>query len=152
MEKLENFVQNLRQVNPLAIDWGKLLNWDYLTDPNPNKSFIFEQWIYVIVLMNMFLAIIAFKVANRIFADLLPKRVFVKRISFLWLGNTVFLLLYNLFRSQGVALLSMRIFVVIIVAMYIGILLYGFGYWLLYMPKRMEKFHQARVRNKYQRA
>lgn len=151
MDKLENFINNLKQVNLFHINLNLLRNWDYLTDTQPSKYFIYEQWIYVITLVSIIFSISAFRLAGKIFAEARPKYFLLRRVSFIWFSNTIFLLLYNLFRSQGVSFLSMRLFLVLIILVYGVVILYAFWYWLVRLPKRMKKFHEAKLRSKFQR-
>ncbi|MBN2015396.1 hypothetical protein JW766_01035 [Candidatus Dojkabacteria bacterium] len=149
MDKINNFLENLRQNELSNIDWSLLFDWEYLTDPNPTKVFIYEQWIYVIVLVNLFLSTLTFITIARKFYEVKPRFRFIRKVSFLWFTNTIFLLFYNLVRSEGVKFLSMRLFLMAIICGYIVVLLYAVGYWVLRLPKQLEKFEEARLRSKY---
>jgi len=149
MEKVENFLENLKQVDLTKIDWQALLSWDYLTDPNPKKHFIYEQWIYVIALLNLIFAVIIFRFVGNKFFTCKPKYRLIRKTAFLWFVDTIFLLLYNLLRSEGVSFLSMRLFLIIIISAYLGIAIYLLVCWIKFLPKRIEKFNEARLRDKY---
>jgi hypothetical protein len=151
MEKLENFLNNLKQVDLFAINFRLLADWSYLTDTQPSKYFVYEQWIYVIVLFNIIFAASVFKFAAKLFINSLPKYYLVKRIAFAWIVNSIFLLLYNLFRSQGVSFLSMRLFLVLVCLGYPIIIGYALWYWVVRLPRRMKKFHEAKLRSKYEK-
>ncbi|MFC1780225.1 hypothetical protein ACFLY9_00820 [Patescibacteria group bacterium] len=151
MDKLNNFIDNLKQVDLTDIDWTSITNWSYLTDRKPSEVFIYEQWIYVIVLLNLVFSAICFSFVARTFIKQKPKYRFVRKISFLWLSNTIFLLLYNLLRSEGVYFLSMRLFLVIILCFFLFIIIYTVIYWIVKIPKKMDKFENAKLRNKYVR-
>lgn len=151
MDKVNNFIENLKQVDLTKIDWGALLDWEYITDPNPKKQFIYEQWIYVIVLLHILLSVVCFAFISKKLFQNKPKYRFIRKVSFLWFANTIFLLLYNLLRSEGVSLLSMRLFLVLILVSYIGIFIYSIVYWLKFLPKRMKKYSEAKLRDKYAR-
>lgn len=149
MDKLNNFIENLKQNSPKDIDFSLLFDWEYLTDPNPTSIFIYEQWIYVVVLVNIIISVLCFKLVADRFIREKPKYRFVRKVSFLWFVNTLLLLLYNLMRAEGIRLLSMRILLVVIIILYLIILIYFLIYWILFLPKQMEKFNNARIRNKY---
>lgn len=149
MDKINNFIENLKQVNLCKIDWALLFDWEYITDPTPTKVFIYEQWIYIIVLINLMIAVICFTFIANVVFDCKPKYRFIRKISFLWFSDTLFLLLYNLLRSEGVSFLSMRLFLVLIVIAYFVILLYIPVYLILFLPKRLRRFEEAKLRDKY---
>ena len=150
-EKLDNFINNLKQVDFTKIDFSKLFDWEYLTDPYPSEGFIYEQWIYVIVLLNLFLSIAGFQFFAKRFFENKPMWRLIRKICFLWLSNSIFLLLYNLLRVEGIRFLSMRLFLVLIIFAYILILLYALFYWRVILPKRMDRFKKAKLREKYTR-
>ena len=149
METLNNFLENLKQNKLSDIDWSLLLNWKYLTEKNPSELFIYEQWLYVIVLLNIILSVVGFTALAKLFIQAKPKYRFVRKVSFLWFTNTVFLLLYNLLRSEGVGLLSMRLILLIIGIAYLAILIYIPVYWIAILPKRMKEYENAKLRDKY---
>lgn len=151
MEKINNFVDNLKQVSLSEIDWSKLTDWEYLTQRYPTKIFIYEQWIYVIVLVNIFLSFIIFRFIAAKFFNQKPKFRFIRRISFLWFTNTILLLLYNIIRSEGVVFLSMRIFLILILILYFLILIYAVFYAFFMLPRKMQEFKKARIRDRYKR-
>ncbi len=149
MEKLNNFINNLRQVKLSDINLKQLTDLDYLLDRNPTEIFIYEQWIYVFVLANIFFSMIGFIYVSKLFFDSKPKYRFIRKISFFWFSNTLFLLLYNLIRSEGVRFLSMRLFLVLIPLAYLGIIIYTLIYRIFYLPGRLKKFKEAKLRDKY---
>ncbi|MDD3647196.1 MAG: hypothetical protein PHS44_01720 [Candidatus Dojkabacteria bacterium] len=149
MEKANNFIENLKQVDLSEIDWGIIFDWNYLTDKSPENSFIFEQWLYVFVLIFMLTAVIGFKFISKLYKSEGPKYRFVRKVSFLWFANSVFMLLYTLIRSEGVSFLSMRLFLVIFLILYVIILIYIPVYIFLVLPKRMVAFRDAKLRDKY---
>lgn len=149
MEKLRNFIQNLQQVSLKDIDWSVLSDWEYLTEKSPNDVFIYEQWIYVFVLISFFLSIISFRFIAGLYLEEKPKYRFVRKVAFMWFVNTILVLLYNLLRAEGVEFLSMRIFLAIFSFAYILILLYIPVYIVRILPKRMKRFREARTRDKY---
>lgn len=149
MEKLENFIKNLNQNKLTDLELSKLLDWSYLTDPSPSRYFFYEQWIYVFVLVNLILAVICFQLVASKFFQWKPKYRLVRRIAFWWILNTILLLLYSLLRAEGVSFLSMRLFLVLILFAYIGIVAYTLAYWFLRLPKKMKKFNEARQRDRY---
>jgi hypothetical protein len=151
MDKFNNFINNLKQVDLKGIDWTNLFNWSYLIDKSPSEVFIYEQWIYVIVLLNLIFSAICFTIIARKFLEQRPKYKFVRKISFLWFSNTIFFLLYNLLRSEGVYFLSMRLFLVIILFFFVVVMVYTVFYWIVQIPKKMDKFEDAKMRNKYTR-
>ncbi|MBU0975668.1 MAG: hypothetical protein ABIE03_07705 [Patescibacteria group bacterium] len=149
MDKINNFIDNLRQVDLKQVDWGSVLNWEYLTDRNPTKTFIYEQWIYFLVLVFIILAVLGFKFVSKLYEDEGPKYRFVRKISFLWFTNSIFLLLYNLIRSEGVSFLSMRIFLAMFLLVYVVLLIYIQIYIFFALPGRMTAFRDAKLRDKY---
>jgi hypothetical protein len=148
-DKLNNFLENLKQNRLSEIDFSKLFDWAYLTDPTPPKNFIYEQWIYVIVLLNLFLSIVGFQYCSKIFFESRPKYRLIRRLAFWWLVNTIFLLLYNLLRVEAVKFLSMRLFLVAIIFLYLVILVYFLCSWTLVLPKQLERFNEAKLRERY---
>lgn len=151
MDKLNNFIENLKQNDIRKIDLKVLFDWNYLTDMNPTKHFIYEQWIYVFVLINLVLSGLGFIFISKRFYAIRPKYRFIQKITFLWFTNTMLLLFYNLVRSEGVSFLSMRLFLIIILIAYLGILIYGVSFYILKMPKKLENFHNAKIRDRYNR-
>lgn len=149
MDKVNNFLENLGQNKLSDIDWGLFFNWKYLTDSSPSEVFIYEQWVYVCVLVNLILFVIFFRFVSRIFIEQKPKYRLVKRVSFMWLINTVLLLFYNIVRTQGVKFLAMRLFLLIILFSYVGILFYALFYGVKLLPSRMDSYKQAKIRSKY---
>lgn len=149
MDKVNNFINNLKQVNLSKIDFAQLLDWDYLTDTSPTKVFIYEQWIYVIVLINLFLSVVGFTYISNRFLDCKPKYRFIRKVAFLWFSNTLFLLLYNLLRSEGVSVLSMRLILVVVLIAYFIILLYIPIFFIFSLPKKLERFEKAKLRDEY---
>lgn len=149
MDKINNFLENLKQVDLSGIDLSVFLDWKSLTDPYPGSVFIYEQWIYVVVLVNIIVSVIIFAIIANRFYRLRPKYHLLKRISFLWFTNSIFLLLYNIIRSEGVRFLSMRLFLLLILLFYPAIILYAIVYWILYLPARLEQFKKAQIRDKY---
>lgn len=151
MEKVNNFLENLKLNKLTDIDFAKLCDWKYLTDPTPPQQFFYEQWIYVIVLFNLFLSITVFQFVSKRFFECKPKYRMIRRVAFCWLSNTILLLLYNLLRVERVSFLSMRLLLVIILVAYVGIILYALAYWVFRLPKKVESFQKARLRQKYMR-
>jgi len=149
MDKINNFIENLKQNDLREIDLKVLSNWSYLTDMNPTKFFIYEQWIYVIVLINLMVSGLGFFFVSKRFYDIRPKYRFIRKISFLWFSNTMLLLFYDLVRSEGVSFLSMRLILVIISIMYIGIFIHALYFYIFKMPKKLEKYRDAKIRDKY---
>jgi energy-coupling factor transporter transmembrane protein EcfT len=149
MDKANNFLENLKQNKLTDIDWSSFFSWEYLTDPSPSEVFLYEQWIYVVVLLNLTLFVIFFRFVSRFFVDKKPKFRFVKRISFMWLINTILLLFYNIVRTEGVKFLAMRLFLLIILFGYIGIFIYALFYCIRLLPSRMDSYKQAKIRSKY---
>ncbi len=148
-EKLSNFIQNLDFGRLSSIDLQKLFNWRYLTEVQPTPSFFFEQWIYVFVIVNWLISIIGFKLIANLFAKVRPKERLIKKISFMWFSNSVFLLLYNLIRVGGVRFFSMRLILILILFSYIIILAYGVFYWAFKLPDDIERFNEEKIRDKY---
>jgi hypothetical protein len=148
-EKIDNFIQNLELERLRQIEWSNLLNWDYLTDPAPSEIFIYEQWLYIIILINFIIGLVFFTFVSRLVFEQKPKYSLIRRVSFIWIANTVFLLGYNLIRSEGVAFLSMRLFLVLLFSVYLVIVLYFIYYYFFLLPGRLEEFNQARLRDKY---
>jgi len=149
MDKVNNFIENLKQNSLRDIDLSLLLEKDYILDMNPTKHFIYEQWIYVIVLINLMIAGIGFIFISKKFLPKRPIYRFIRKVSFFWFCNTIFLLFYNLVRSEGVSLLSMRVFLVIFLISYFGIILYAVYYYFFSMAKELDKFNKAKLRDKY---
>jgi hypothetical protein len=149
MEKINNFLENLKQVDLREVDLSVFLDWESLTEPYPGSAFIYEQWIYVVVLVNIVISVIIFAIIANRFYKIRPKYHFLRRISFLWFTNSIFLLLYNIIRSEGVRFLSMRLFLLLILLIYPGIILYVIVYWIFYLPARLEQFKKAQLRDKY---
>lgn len=149
MTRLNNFLNNLKQVNLFNIDFKSLMNWKYLTDPNPSRVFIYEQWIYIVFLVNLILGVLGFTLLANRFLGIKPRYRFIRRISFMWISNSILLLFYDLLRSQGVTFLSMRLFLVLIIALYLVLVIYALLFILLILPKRISKFNEAKLRDKY---
>ncbi len=149
MDRLQNFIKNLKQNDITQIEFYKLLEAEYLTDKNPSKVFYYEQWGYVFILFSIILSVVVFKFISFRFFDQKPKYEYLRKASFIWLVNTIFLLLHVLFRVGGVKFLSMRLFLVLILIGYLLILLYSVLWYFIKLPKRMKEFRKAKVRNRY---
>jgi hypothetical protein len=146
---MNKFISNLKQVNPLSIDLKALFRKEYLVELSPGSSFLFEQWVYVFVIINLLLIIGVFVFISKGIHLARPQYKFLKRISVFWVINTVFLFFYNLFRTGGVRFFSMRLFLLIIFVVYIGIILYGIGYYFFCLPKVLKKYLEIKEREKY---
>ena len=83
MDKVNNFIENLKQNDLREIDLSRLLEWKYLIEVTPTKHFIYEQWIYVFVLINLILAGIGFIFLSKRFFIVKPKYRLIRKISFI---------------------------------------------------------------------
>jgi hypothetical protein len=151
MEKLNNFMKNLQVDTLRNIELSSLFDLKYLTDLNPSGNFIYEQWIYFIVLINLTLSLLVFFVFSKMFFSIKPIYKFVRKMSFIWFTNTIFLLFYNLVRVEGVSMLSMRLILVLIILAYILIIIYTIFYYFFRLPKKIRDYNTAKIRNKYMR-
>ena len=146
---MNKFLSNLKQVNPLSIDFKNLFRKEYLIELSPGSSFLFEQWLYVFVVVNLLLIIGIFFFISKGIRLARPQYKFIQRICIFWVINTVFLFFYNLFRTGGVRFFSMRLFVLTIFVGYIGIILYGIWYYFFCLPKVLKKYLETKEREKY---
>ena len=151
LEKFQNFTKNLDFERILELDMSKLFEWEYLTDKTPRSSFVYEQWIYIIVLVNLFLSLFVFRYLSFSLFQSGPKYKLSRKISFLWFSNTIFLLLYTILRVEGVAFLSMRLWLVIIISGFGFMILYSIFFIIFKLPGKMREYKAAKIRDKYKR-
>lgn len=91
------------------IDFSLFLNWEYLTDSNP-ESFAFSGWFTLLVVLNLLTMGALYVLLRKKAITVIGKRKIILRkvikynviFSFVWL-------MFIIFRHQGIEYLSMRI-------------------------------------------
>jgi len=149
MDKINNFISNLKNVNPFDLDYSQFVKPAYLFETNIEGNFIYEQWFYLIFLVNFIIGLSVFFLISKKFFSVKPKYRFFRKFSFAWISNSIMLLLYALFRSENIRFFSMRIFMVLILLGFIVIFVYAIIYWISILPKKMKAFEEAKMRSKY---
>lgn len=151
MDKLKNFIENLKEVDLFDINWSNFLTKDSLLDTNPSNVFIYEQWGYVLFFLSFAFGLFAFVFISKKFFGKKPLYRLIRKVSFAWISNSIFLLFYILMRTNGIRLFSARVVLLIILCIFPLLIVYSIIYFTLFLPRRMRKFEEARERTKYQR-
>ena len=151
MQNLKNFWENLKNNSLSNINWSKFFSKEYLFEKNPSGVFVYEQWIYIIFLINFLLGVAVFSFFSKKFYEARPKYRLIRRVSFLWISNSILLLGYNLFRTSEIVVLSIRFVMLLIFSFYLFLIIYFVLYYLFVIPRQMKKFLDARLRAEYKR-
>lgn len=146
---MEELIRTLKTFSFSNVHLSRLFDWNYLTTKHPQSDFYFREVAYSAGIVCIFLSLLIYIYIPRLLRKYPPKYKFIRKINLFLISNSVALLLYTIIRQEGVSILSMRIFGVIIFLSYVLIAIYFLVYWIFLMPKRLEKFKEARLRDKY---
>jgi len=148
---MKKFLEKLKDFSFSDLDLSRLLDLDYLTMKRPPSEFLYLEVLYLVSIVCIIISIIVFIVTPKILKDCPPKSKFIRKVTLIVVVNSILLALYNVIRSEGVSFLSMRLFGMIILIAYFVIVVLSIIHWIVFIPRRLEKFKNARLRDKYMR-
>lgn len=149
MDNIKSFFESIKDINWSNLDWDLLKDWKYLTDKTPNSEFIFAELIVLFaIIFLVFIGVYFFYLKDKMFL-LKPKERWFSSLAAYWGINSLVLLLYVFFRTEEVALVSMRLLLLILIAVYVGVMAYGIVDYYYLLPEKIRHYYAAKTRDKY---
>ena len=129
------------------IDFSKLSDFQYLISQDKSGSFIFEAEAYLFGIVIIIIASAIFYYTTN--TKVMPRKRSLQNFAKWLLGSGFLLIVITFLRIQKLGFFTTRILLFIpfiIVGVYS---LYFVFSWFVLLPKRVNKFQEAKLRSKY---
>lgn len=145
---LQSNLKNLTNLDLMRnFNFSLLLDPDYLFDKRPFGDFAFAPHMLLVALLVLLAGFIIWFVGVK--KDLLPVKNYYKRLAKMLWVLAAYAGLYVFFRTELVAVLSMRFAMVIWIVLFLAFIVYAIYYHKFKLPGKIEEYWAAKTRAKY---